>query len=828
MISRRRDAGSNSPLALGSARPFVIEGRGLALPRWARLGALALVGWGLPGLEPISWATEADILQRVDEVSAQVDAIEPTIDVIASRSRNLEQVLGPAAGCSSGETAMARYNDAVFLHLSGDHEGAAEALFVLVTTRSMEGAKLQHDAEWYLAESLYQMGSHEIASVRYLAMLKEKANPFRRDAVRRLLEIYALDNDPERFEAMYESEIVKGGIEPNDFIRYNVGKTFFRRGDTGRAKEQFAAINPAGEFGSRSRYFLAAIAVAPGNAKALAEAQPLFQALADNPVPHAPEVTPTLSDADRSVRDLANLAVARIRYEVGDLPGAVAAYLRVADDSPHAAEKLYELTYSYLKQGELQKALVTSDQFLVRFKEHPDSADLTLLRGNLLFKLDETADALAAYQKVSSEFAPVRDRFRQLSQTELSGEGYVHQVMTLELGGAAGGDASSSDRDIAATAPLPAYAVAIMQEDVQLSRAIGLFRELERQDATLDTSDALLKEIGAAIGTSADVDIAEQGIRFDASAGAVDVVRRCLELLDVEGRWLEAWGGAGATRALVPLRSRLDGLRGQVSRLVRDVSTTSSSVSLLRTDPKIRDARMAELTARKTTLLGQRAGLGPTASAEERGDIERQLSEVVSQLDAMSRDLDNSRKVEAASAEILRRATGIMDEFAIVTSELRELRKPSGVDTDMDPMVARFDQLHATLDNTMDRFVHVDDVLSSGSSEQLLRVREVWEREKVAVSAERSDLVARYGDADRVASGVIRSNFVRIADRFAQSVLGADMGIVNVFWTDMVDVDAELKAVRTEKVRAEAELKRQHAYLEQGLDNKTRRKGAGR
>jgi tetratricopeptide (TPR) repeat protein len=822
MSSRRLDVRTNLARGLYVARRWTRP-----TPVVARVVALAWLGWFVEGRGGSAWAVDADILQRVDEVSAQVDAIEPTIDVIASRSRNLEQVLGPAAGCSSGETAMARYNDAVFLHLSGDHEGAAEALFVLVTTRSMEGAKLQHDAEWYLAESLYQMQSYEIASVRYLAMLKEKAHPFRRDAVRRLLEIYARDNDPERFEAMYEAEIVKGGIEPNDFIRYNVGKTFFRRGDVARAKAQFSAINPAGEFGSRSRYFLAAIAIAPGNAKALAEAQPLFQALADDPVPHAPEVTPTLTDADRSVRDLANLAVARIRYEVGDLPGAIAAYLRVPDDSPHAAEKLYELTYSYLKQGELQRALVTSDQFLARFKEHPDSADLTLLRGNLLFKLGETTDALAAYQKVSTEFAPVRDRFRQLSKTELSGEGYVHQVMTLELGGAAGGD-PSTDREVAQTAPLPAYAVAIMQEDVQLSRAIALFRELERQDTTLDTSDALLKEIGAAIGTSADVDIAEQGIRFDASAGAVDVVRRCLELLDVEGRWVEAWGGATATRALVPIRARLDGLRGQVSRLVRDVSTTSSSVSLLRTDPKVRDARMAELAARKTVLLGQRAALSANALPEERGDIERQLSEVVSQLDAMSRDVESSRKVEAASAEILRRASGIMDEFAIVTSELRELRKPSGVDTDMDPMVARFDQLHATLDNTMDRFAHVDDVLSSGSSEQLLRVREVWEREKVAVAAERSDLSERYDDADRVASGVIRSNFVRIADRFASSVLGADMGIVNVFWTDMVDVDAELKAVRTEKVKAEAELKRQHAYLEQGLDNKTRRKGAGR
>jgi TolA-binding protein len=822
MISRRLDVRTNLARGLQAAKRWAPPAPGAA-----RVVALALVGWCLEGGGGSARAADEDILKRVSEVSAQVDAIEPTIEVISSRSRNLEQVLGPAAGCSSGETAMARYNDAVFLHLSGDHEGAAEALFVLVTTRSMEGAKLQHDAEWYLAESLYQMASYEIASVRYLAMLKEKAHPFRRDAVRRLLEIYALDNDPERFEALYEAEIVKGGIEPNDFIRYNVGKTFFRRGDVARAKAQFAAIDPAGEFGSRSRYFLAAIAVAPGNAKALADAQPLFQALADDPVPHAPDVTPKLSDADRSVRDLSHLAVARIRYEVGDLAGAIAAYLRVPDDSPHAAEKLYELTYSYLKQGELQNALVTSDQFLTRFKEHPDSADLTLLRGNLLFKLGETTDALAAYQKVSTEFAPVRDRFRQLSKTELSGEGYVHQVMTLELGGAGGGD-GSNDREVADTAPLPAYAVAIMQEDVQLSRAIALFRELERQDTTLDTSDALLKEIGAAIGTSADVDIAEQGIRFDASAGAVDVVRRCLELLDVEGRWLEAWGSAGATRALVPIRARLDGLRGQVSRLVRDVSTTSSSVSLLRTDPKVRDARMAELTARKSALLGQRAALGASALPEERGDIERQLSEVVSQLDAISRDLENSRKVEAASAEILRRASGIMDEFAIVTSELRELRKPSGVDTDMDPMVARFDQLHATLDNTMDRFAHVDDVLSSGSSEQLLRVREVWEREKVAVAAERADLSDRYGDADRVASGVIRSNFVRIADRFAQSVLGADMGIVNVFWTDMVDVDAELKAVRTEKVRAEAELKRQHAYLEQGLDNKTRRKGAGR
>ena len=87
----------------------------------------------------------------------------------------------------------------MYLFLVGDYAMAAEGFFSLVTLAALTDAGLHRDAEWYLAESLFQMGNSSTAEARYLVIAQDDTHPFRDDAVRRLLELYALTGQTEQF-----------------------------------------------------------------------------------------------------------------------------------------------------------------------------------------------------------------------------------------------------------------------------------------------------------------------------------------------------------------------------------------------------------------------------------------------------------------------------------------------------------------------------------------------------------------------------------------------------------------------------------------------------
>jgi hypothetical protein len=252
------------------------------------------------------------------------------------------------------------------------------------------------------------------------------------------------------------------------------------------------------------------------------------------------------------------------------------------------------------------------------------------------------------------------------------------------------------------------------------------------------------------------------------------------------------------------------------------------AVEGLRTDPGMAERRLADAKARESALrMELDVARGGVDAATDEGlarvaDLEQQLASATSAARAAAADVDAGRRADGEGSKIVGRALALMDDLAIISGQLRELRVSAGVDVDMDPMVARFDRLHATLESAMSRFGHVDDVLGNGDQGQLFRVRAVWEAQRAEVQAERADLSERYVDADRVAGGIIRVNFARLTERFASSVLGADIGIVNVFWSDLTETDSEIRATRVERNRAEADLKRRYAYLEQNLDKKTR------
>jgi hypothetical protein len=62
-----------------------------------------------------------------------------------------------------------------------------------------------------------------------------------------------------------------------------------------------------------------------------------------------------------------------------------------------------------------------------------------------------------------------------------------------------------------------------------------------------------------------------------------------------------------------------------------------------------------------------------------------------------------------------------------------------------------------------------------------------------------------------------KDGFGRLEDFFAESVLKADMGIVDVFWSQKLEVSDEIVRVKEEKSELLSELERRFSLIRQKL-----------
>jgi TolA-binding protein len=694
--------------------------------RWLRRGLALVVGLALsvPAL-----AVPAPLKERYDNLVVEVQVVQETA---ADMTRNV----APGRGFITPDQAEQRYRDYVFLYLVGEYQQAAEGFFSLVTTLALADAGLQWDAEWYLAESVYKMQNLRTARQYYADIVASDDHPFREDAVRRLLEIHVDLEDDEAFQALYEREILSGRVRSSDLITYAVGKAFFEKGDYVQAKSALGDLLPDSPFYRKARYILGAIMVVEGNLETAAQ---YYRSVV--------ELSVETVD-DRRVLDLSLLALGRIYLELGLYEEASTFYSRIASDSEYLDDKLYEEVWTYIKQKEeiralrnnasdelpeeerellaarerelIQQALRGIDIFLLAFPEHPYTPRLKLLRGHLHIQAVEYDSAMRSYEQVISEYAPVRERFGELARSTDKPKEYFQQILRL-------GERFQGTRD-----QLPAYAVSMVMEDADLSRAITVYRELEQQRQSIATSEAIIEELRSALDNAEGIG-GFDAMRYDITFSRSLAVQHHFDLLALEEDLLES------------------ALSGSERREVEAVR---------------RDRRKAHDVALE-------------AIAE--GDAER-----------VARDIAGIRE------------------------RLERLRIPVQ-DPDTLRMLQGIDQLHQVLVAAEDRLASAGSRLGPLEADELDRIRQRFEREVAEVEKQRGTLNDTFGEAEAVSIDLTRSGFGRLEDFFAESVLRADVGIVDVYWAQKVQVSEEKTRVIEERNALRDQISRRFELIEQKL-----------
>ena len=314
------------------------------------------------------------------------------VSTLSSLIDDLEARVAGDRGFVDDAEAERRFGDALYAYMTDDYLAAAESFFLL--SRVVTDPGLRGDSQWYLADSLYQLGTLDLAEETLLAIDGDPSNPFRVDAAHRLLDLYASSRRGEDFLRYYARSV--DHIPTGDRLTYTLGKSFYLLGELERAHEILEDIPRESAHYTRARYVLGAIHVIDGN---LEEAATHFK---DN-------LSMSIDDhADRQVSDLTVIALARLAFDRGDYVEATEYYGRIGGDSDYVPEQLFEQMWAFVRLEDDLRALESLELFLLRFPDHPNAGRLRLARGHLQMRQGKWADATAEYEQVIEDYRPLQ------------------------------------------------------------------------------------------------------------------------------------------------------------------------------------------------------------------------------------------------------------------------------------------------------------------------------------------------------------------------------------------------------------------------------------
>lgn len=770
----------------------------------------------------LRWLVLSSLVLRVDAavagpgVQLRLEAVDRTAGVVERNLASLETEYGHRRGLIGAHTAEGRFEDGVYSYLVEDYGKAAVTFFTLVESDALSNDALARDAEWYLAECLMEDGNTAAAVDGYQRIIDMgQSHPFFGDAVRRQLEAYGVLKDSEGFYRVYNQYIVTAIVPTTDEVRYSMGKSFYHQGDWTRAKSMLSEVSGDSPIYTRARYFMGAILVAEGQLESsipqferVVQFMPAVKADGYHGVGGIAEFA-AMREIESEVVELAHFALARVHYELGKPFDALRYYQAVPTESDYFHDQLYELVWVYLKQENWLEAINQIDIFLIAYPEHEYAFQLRLLLGHLHMRREAYERALATYEQVVEMYGPVREALATIVASPTQPDDFFEVLVN-------GDDGSAAELN------MPSFAVAMLSSDEYVGRAVTVQQELERQLSDLELSRKLIAQIGPILSQGTRAIGTFRAGRSQIGAVRNDSIKLRLDILDAELSLFEEEEGQVPRARVIQLRrewdvlsaqvaaiglgesskeDRLDGYEGQVQR-VQSEAYEAQQVAM----DQMR--AVEELKARLSTNQG-------SMSPKEIADIRSKIFDAESRL---RKDIGELEQVQGKNT--MRRVMSTIDsdeldsvdaERGLVAAELAPFRKK--VNGLRNLVASSHSGVFGLLDEAWGRAKRADRKATSvmGKLERaerselaIMRSRLAYEME--AVVGIGGDLAATGSRATEVASVVTRAGVGAVEGQFNETVMGADRGIVDVYWTRKVQITDEIERLGQERGLRSAEL----------------------
>ncbi len=433
--------------------------------------------------------------QGPDEAYASA---QQSISNYRSSLNNIQNVMARSA--RRERTAEQRLADGDLLLRTRDYDRAA-IVFSQIVEKHPNNAPVYAEALFLLGETYYR--SDQLTSARrvYTRVAQEgrtgRLAAFKPRALARLTDIALRTGDLEALDDLYRRLGESSTGTADALLAYARGRVLLAKKDLSGAKASLQTVPSKSPYQHQARYLLGVVALreAIASVAALPEAEQknprTLTARYANAIEAFRQVTrlPPDTDDHRHVVDLGWLALGRLFYETDQWTNAVDAYNHVGRESPEFGNALFEIAAVYVQMGDALRAQRALEVLAVVDPDGAQAAEAGLLRGDLELRTGQFKKALATFEGVHHQFAPMFDQISTFLATTADPAVFYDKLVDDQLA------------SLEAEGSLPPLAIRWAREAEDGPEAFAVVNEVVRTRTLLRQSDDVVKKLNAVMNS---------------------------------------------------------------------------------------------------------------------------------------------------------------------------------------------------------------------------------------------------------------------------------------------------------------------------------------
>lgn len=755
-------------------------------------------------------------------------AIEQKLGAAEMRARDLTNNMPApeqASATTKTEAQPKRLVQAQLAFRSGSYSDAALVLFDIAA----KGRSPEYDpALYYLGESLFQKGD-KVAARTYFAQLVTDvgaSSKYYQASLKRLIELAIELGDAEGID---QQVLALDNSAAGSYVR---GKWQYAQGQHDDALRSFADVSKESSYGLQAQYFIGAVNVAK---KDLAKASDAFL----DAVNRKPK-----SNVDRRIVELSQLALGRVFYEREQPSKSVDWYLAIDRRSDLFSDALFEASWVYVKSKQFDKALSALELLSAQDPLAQKTPTVRILEGNLRVRkaqllrqalitgleangdpADEYIKAEALFRDTKDQYAPAHAELRRVLDEKIDPALYLAQVT--------GRDSET----FAVSAQMPEIAASWVRDEGSVGQLVTVEGDLGDIQANIAEGERTIARLEAMLavphGANAYPLLAER--RASANELVEQVIKIRTALAEEQAKLVNASSEiSAATNARLGLAAQLTGLpnaelayRDRLAKAQTEfdaldetlievesaIGESEASTSALRTYGK--QLKTAAVVAAPVDAVP--APTAPVVPAPAVVDATVPVVTAQAQIDVALSEMDPevaAMKAELASVRtemiLGRDVAGTGDEFAVQAAALRKQMR-TAQDAEHRAMAAASSRdagKSRKLSALGDQAARVASMLEESITKidatvdaALVGVRSQLVTEKQELAAERADFLEVEAESRAVGAMILATGFRNVKDKLYDVVIRADVGNVDVHWSQKEDIDQDVKRFQLERTR---------------------------
>ncbi len=698
-----------------------------------------------------AWAIPSEYETRLSKLESQLDKTHREFSQRALSSRM--------------QTPDARLSEGIVMQTAGDHQRAANIFMDIVSHDEWRGMPAYQTAQLHLARALYESGYYRLSQKHLIELLKNGSGSERTDSVMLLLQVAQKTGDwPEVNTALANAH----EFSNSPAYLYIMGRAMFLQDDLETARMSLKSLTNDDEWGVKAAYLIGVIEVKEKNFEA---AIVQFQKVANSKAVYKQ------SDF---VHELADLALARIYFEIGNWSEALNQYQKIPETSTNFPAVLYELGWTRIQQEDFVGAQQSFELLLLSYPQDRHALETRRLLADINREIGKYDEASASYQTIVNEFEPIMQRM------ESNAGNLEERKQTLKR--------HIEEENYREAAIVPERAKGMINVGSDVGRIETMINGLTVSDENTVESDRIVAEINAILSDDTGIQSMPE---FSAFTQLSREIRINALLLGYE-----------FTSKYQSVPDEISFLLEEVSELPKSRQERDVMFAILQSAQEERVARLhhlklqSENLSQKARILRNwlRGSRTTSLTPDERKAYSAQLEELESSLNKLksSQQIIESKLAEARinggeSSQKFKQSLQSLDALQVALEKQWDMALASGsISNDYRETIQRERALLGRL-NALNR--EIDESMQARVTDFKRRLNNEIE----LLNAEKTRYVAAKSSVGDTAGEVSVRYWQSIYEQIKEMVLSADLGIVDIAWLQKDARSKELSATMEER-----------------------------